>query len=325
MQPTPHTPPSIAQDSRPVLLFACTGIDADDWLPALRAELPQLEIRLWPEVGRAEQINMAFVWRYPAGMLASLPNLRALFSLGAGVESILDDPQLPPTLPVVRMVDPGLAIGMNEFVLLSVLHYHRQIPLYERQQAQRRWEQHVPPLPQERRVGILGLGQLGGVCARSLAQLGFEVAGWSRTPRSVEGVRNFVGEAQLADFLQRTEILVCLLPLTRETTNLLDRRRLALLPRGACLINVGRGPQVVDEDLIAALDSGHLAGATLDVFRTEPLPPRHPFWSHPHIRLMPHISALTQVRTAVPVLAANIRRLLAGEPLHDVVDRRRGY
>jgi glyoxylate/hydroxypyruvate reductase A len=300
-------------------------VDQEGWLSALARELPEVDVRVWPHAGRLEDIGMAFVWRHPAGMLRALPNLRALFSLGAGVERILSDPELPPSLPIVRMVDPGLAVGMNEFVLMSVLHYHRQMHLYQAQQSLRIWADHMPPMPEDRRVGILGLGQLGGICADTLVGMGFDVAGWSRTPQTRKGVHCFCGDGQLPAFLRRTQILVCLLPLTPATRDILGSNHLAMLPRGASVINVGRGGHVVDEDLIAALDAGHLEGATLDVFREEPVPQEHPFWSHPKIRIVPHVSAVTQIKTAAPTLAANVRRLLAGEPLHDVVDRNRGY
>ena len=309
----------------PVLLYACSGVDSESWLAALRHELPQVEIRVWPDAGRLEDITMAYVWRHPPGLLSTLPNLRAVFCLGAGVESILLDPQLPQHVPLVRMVDPSLATGMKEFVLMSVLHYHRQMPGYAVQQQHRQWQQRVATLPRDRRVGILGLGELGGLCAGTLAAFDFDVAGWSRTPRAIDGVENFTGLDQLAAFLQRSEILVCLLPLTPETANIINRETLALLPRGAFFINVARGRHVVDADLIAALDAGHLEGATLDVFREEPLPPSHPYWSHPKVRVLPHISAITQIKTAAPTLAANINRLLSGQPLQNVVDIRRGY
>jgi glyoxylate/hydroxypyruvate reductase len=310
---------------RPVLLYACSGVDTAAWLSALGRELPDVEVRVWPDAGNLDDVHYAFVWRYPPGLLARLPRLRAIFSLGAGVESILRDPQLPQDVPLVRMVDPALAIGMNEFVLMCVLNYHRQMDLHAENQRQRLWLRRVPPLPQDRRVGILGLGELGGLCASTLLRLGFDVAGWSRTAHTISGVTTFAGVDQLPQFLQRTEILVCLLPLTASTENIINRDTLAQLPRGAHFINVARGQHVVDADLLAALDSGQLAGATLDVFRDEPLPAQHPFWAHPRIMVVPHIAAITQVKTAARTLAANVRRCQAGEPLANVVDRSRGY
>jgi glyoxylate/hydroxypyruvate reductase A len=214
---------------------------------------------------------------------------------------------------------------MNEFVLLRVLHYHRQMPQHEQHQRLQRWERLVPPLPQDRRVGLLGLGELGGRCAATLVGLGFDVAGWSRAPRALPGVTGYSGRGQLPAFLARTEILVCLLPLTPETTDILNAQRLAQLPKGAYVINVARGQHIVDADLLAALDSDQLAGATLDVFREEPLPAGHPYWTHPKVTVVPHIAAITQVKTAAATLAANVRRAMRGEPLANVVDRSRGY
>lgn len=311
--------------ARPVLLFACQGVDTAAWLAALRRELPEAEVRVWPDGGDLAEVTLAVVWRCPAGVLGRLPKLQGIFSLGAGVEAILADPQLPPNVPLVRLVDPGLAIGMNEFVTMRVLHYHRDMERYAAEQRRHSWAPRMPPLPQDRRVGILGVGALGGLCARTLAGFGFDVASWSRGPRAIEGVRNYCGRGELSAFLRRTEILVCLLPLTADTDSIINRHTLAELPRGAFLINVARGRHVVDADLIEALDSGQLAAATLDVFREEPLPPPHPFWSHPKITVVPHISAETQVATASRTVAANVRLLLGGRPVPGTVDRARGY
>ncbi len=311
--------------ARPVLLFACKGVETPAWLAAIQSELPDVEVREFPKVGDVEEIDFAFVWKYPPGLLRTLPRLRAIFSLGAGVESILADPDLPRDVPLVRMVDPGLAIGMNEFVLMRVLHYHRQMPQHEANQRVRRWARLVPPLPQDRQVGILGCGQLGGMCARTLLGLGFDVAVWSRGPKLIDGATMFAGAAQLGAFLARTEILVCLLPLTQDTAGIINARNLALLPRGAFFINVARGQHVVDADLLAALDSGHVEGATLDVFQTEPLPLEHRYWVHPRVTVVPHMAAVTQIKTAAHTLAGNVRRVLAGEPLPHAVDRARGY
>ncbi len=307
------------------MLYACNGVDSAAWLAALHRELPDIEIREHPNTGNPAEIDFAFVWKYPPGLLGTLPNLKAIFALGAGIESILADPSLPAQVPLVRMVDPGLAVGMNEFVLMRVLHYHRQMHLHESNQRARRWVRTVPPLPQDRRVGLLGWGELGSLCARTLIGLGFDVAGWSRSPRPDETARLYHGADQLDAFLARSDILVCLLPLTAETTGIINARTLAQLPRGAFFINVARGQHVVDADLLAALDSDQIAGATLDVFSVEPLPPEHPYWVHPKVTVVPHVAAITQVKTAARTLAANVRRVLAGEPLPHAVDRRRGY
>ena len=309
----------------PVLLFACTGVDPAPWLAGLAAEFPDLEVRLWPDIGDPSEIDYAFVWKPPAEVFAGLPNLKLIFCLGAGVDALLGLKVLPRDIPLVRMVDPGLAVGMNEFVLMQVLHYHRRMHDYAALQKEARWEPLDQKLPEDRVVGIMGLGNLGSTCAKSLVSLGFDVRGWSRSPKQVEGVRSFAGEGGLGQFLRDIEILVCLLPLTPETAGIIDADLLARLPAGACLINVARGPHLVDADLLAALDSGHLAGATLDVFHQEPLASDHPYWRHPKVIVIPHSSALTQPKTAVRTLAANLRRAVSGQNVENIVDIARGY
>jgi glyoxylate/hydroxypyruvate reductase A len=214
---------------------------------------------------------------------------------------------------------------MTEYVVFHVLRYHRRTPELERQQSEARWEQLHHALPWERRVGLLGLGVLGTDAADKLKALRFDVAGWSRTPRNLPGVTCFHGASGLAEFLARTEILVCLLPLTPETRGIINARTLATLPRGACIINAARGGHVVPVDLLAALDSGHVAYATLDVFDEEPLPPSHPFWRHPRITVTPHVASLTHPATALPYIVDNIRRFQRGEPMRNLVDLSRGY
>ncbi|HLG90417.1 MAG TPA: glyoxylate/hydroxypyruvate reductase A [Alphaproteobacteria bacterium] len=309
----------------PTMLFACTGVDRNPWLAGFASEAPDLEIRLWPDVGNPAEIDYAFVWKPPADLFADLINLKAVFSLGAGVESLLKGDFLPVGVPLVRMVDPSLAIGMNEFVLMRVLHYHRRMHEHEAFQKLAQWVPLIPKLPEDRSVGIMGLGNLGGACAATLCSLGFSVRGWSREPKVVPGVRTYSGREGLADFLEGTEILVCLLPLTQETEGIVNADLLAQLPKGACLVNVARGAHVVDRDLLDSLDRGHIAAATLDVFQDEPLPADHPYWRHPRVTVVPHCSALTQPKTAVRTLVANLRRHLCGEPLSNVVDTLRGY
>lgn len=307
------------------LLVVSAHKNLDDWTAELRRQVPDLELRFLPAFGDPADIEYALVWLPPPGLLASLPNLKVIFSLGAGVDHLLRDPTLP-DVPLVRMVEPGLTEGMTEYVCLHVLRWHRDAPAYEHQQGERVWKQ-VPHqrIARERRVGILGLGVLGQDAARALAQLRFDVAGWSRTAKRVEGVTCFHGDAGLPPFLARTEILVCLLPLTPDTENILDAKLFAGLPPGAVVINAARGKLQVEEDLLAALDSGHLAGATLDVFRAEPLPAEHPFWTHPKVTVTPHVAAITQARTGIRHIADAIGRARRGEPLLHLVDRQRGY
>ena len=307
------------------ILFASEVDDPVPWREGFADELPGLEFRIWPDRGKAEDISYALIWRQPSGMLCDLPNLEVVFSLGAGVEHVLTDPDLPRHLPLVRLVDPGMTRAMTEFVVMRVLHYHRRMPDYEAQQRESLWR----PLPQklagERRVGILGLGVLGAAAATALAGLGLDVAGWSRTPKSLDGVTSFSGDGGLFELLERSEILVCLLPLTRETEGILDATTLGALPEGAYVINGARGRHVIDADLLAALDAGQIAGATLDVFVEEPLPSEHPYWAHPKVTVMPHAAAYASAKTGVKTVADNIRRHRAGEPLEDVVNIDREY
>ncbi len=307
------------------LLFLSDSDDPVAWHAALAKRLPGLDMRVWPDTGAAADIDAALVWNHPPGALKAFPRLRAILSLGAGVNHILDDPGLPADIPIARIVDPGLATGMAEYATLAVLRYHRNFDVYERQQGEQRWRRLPIPVTTARRVGILGLGEIGSACARMIAGLGFPVAGWSRTPKSLPGIAGYAGPDGLTPFLARSEILVCVLPLTAATRGIINRTTIARLPRGAFLVNIARGAHVVDEDLIAALDSGQLAGATLDVFAHEPLPRGHPFWSHPKVTVTPHIASITNPETAADGVAENLRRLADGRPLLNLADRARGY
>lgn len=309
----------------PTLLFVSPTDDPAPWVAPLAAGLPGFDIRIWPDIGDPAAIDYALAWKPPPGLLAGLPNLKAIFSLGAGVDALLDDPTLPRAVPLVRMVDRGLTEGMTEWVCAHALAWHRQAAAYRAQQAQRLWHPREEKLARERRVGVLGLGVLGSDAARMLAALRFDVAGWSRSPKTVPGVDCRHGEDGLAAVLAGSELLVCLLPLTAETEGILNARLFAQLPRGAHLINAARGRHLVEADLLAALDSGQLSGATLDVFATEPLPPDHPFWADPRITVSPHVASLTHARSAAAHVVEGIRRAEAGLPLTNVVDRTRGY
>jgi glyoxylate/hydroxypyruvate reductase A len=306
------------------LLFLSADDPAELWRAELAARMPELEVRIWPEVGDPAEIEAALVWRPPPGELARYPNLKAILSLGAGIEGLIADPTLP-DVPSARMVDPSLARTMAEYVLLAVLRHHRGFDAFERAQRAGRWQFSLPPQAAERQIGIMGLGELGTTSARLLLAHGFPVAGWSRTPKALEGVTSYSGRSELHAFLHRTDILVCLLPLTAETRGILDAETFDGLPHGAVLINVARGAHLVEPDLLAALDSGHLAGATLDVFEHEPLPPDHPLWQHPKVLITPHIASYSVPAIAADGVADNLRRALAGKPLRHQVDRERGY
>jgi glyoxylate/hydroxypyruvate reductase A len=263
-------------------------------------------------------------WQPPERIAQAFPNLEILFSTGAGVDQF-DLAALPAGLRVVRMVEPGLVACMTEYVAWAVLSLHRQAPLYLRQQRGAQWKEHpVRPAP-TRRVGVMGMGTLGRAALAQLKQLGFDCAGWNRSPRNEPGVQCFAGDAQLEPFLARTDILVCLLPLTSETRGILSRRVFDALPAGAALVNAARGGHLVERDLLAALDSGRLSAAILDVCEPEPLPADHVFWKHPSIWLTPHIASATQAETAADAIVHNLRRHEAGLPLEGLVDRARGY
>lgn len=309
-----------------VLYNSNAGSDdgADSWGDAMRALDPAIDFRVWPNTGAVEDIEFVLAWKPRSGDLSRYPNLKAVFWLGAGVDWLLEQNDLP-AVPFVRLVDPGLTASMTEYVLLHTLRYHRRQPEVEAGQLRREWRELNYPLPWRRRVGMLGLGVLGGDAARKLKALDFDVAGWSRTPKAIDGVTCFHGDDQLVPFLARTEILTCLLPLTPATRGIVNAALLAALPRGAFLINAGRGGHVVDDDLLAALDSGHVAHATLDVFHTEPLPTDHRFWTHPRVTVTPHIASITHAETASPGILDGMRRVKAGLPLPNMVDFTRGY
>ncbi len=306
------------------LMFLSPDDPAELWRDELRARMPELEVRIWPEVGDVAEIDTALVWRPPAGALAGLLNLRAILSLGAGIEGLIADPTVP-DVPIARMVDPSLTRTMGEYVLLAVLRHHREFDRFEREQRARRWAYRFPPQAADRRVGVMGLGELGAAVARGLAAHGFAVFGWSRTPKALAGVTSYAGRSELHAFLHQADILVCLLPLTAETRGILDAETFAGLPHGACVINVARGAHLVEADLIAALGAGHLGGATLDVFQSEPLPPESPLWSHPKVLVTPHVASYSLPATAAEGVVENIRRARAGQPLRHQVDRARGY
>jgi len=308
-----------------VILFKSDASRSDHWVRAFAEQAPEMELRLYPEVGRPDDIDYALVWQPPPGLLATLPRLRAIFSVGAGIDHLASDPNLPDGVPLVRMVEPGLSEGMSEYVAMHVLMHHRFFLDYQAQQRSHVWEE-IQQLPAaERRVGILGVGALGLECVAKLRPFGFQLLGWSREPKVMSGVTCFHGPAGLRQMLPQTDILVSLLPLTPATRNLLDRTVFNALPKGASFINAARGGQQVEKDLLEALASGQLAGASLDVFQQEPLPPDSPFWDHPRVLLTPHVAAMTMAPTAVAQVIANIRRFERGEPLQNTVDLQRGY
>ena len=312
------------------LLLVIMGWDAAPWERRFRAAAPGRDIRLWPDrVGDPADIAYAAAWLPPAGAFGAFKNLRAIFSLGAGVDALMADRSLPP-VPVVRVVDPDLTRRMTEYVTLHVLMHHRRQRLYDEQQRGRVWHEHAQPPARDVNVGLMGLGVLGRDAAEVLVRLGFRVAGWSRTPHDLPGIETFHGAAGLDAFLARTEILVCLLPHTPTTEGILDLALMRKLKRdgalgGAFLINAGRGMLQVDADIVAALDEGALAGASLDVFPIEPLPAASPLWSHPKVTITPHNSAASVPEETVAYIVRQIERFEAGHALANIIDRVSGY
>jgi glyoxylate/hydroxypyruvate reductase A len=294
------------------------------WLPAFKAAMPDLEVRLWPEIGDRADIEIAAIGGLPPGELARLPNLKLVVSLMAGSDMLLSDPTLP-DVPLVRCGDPEGDAMMNETALLHVLRHHRDMPAYQQAQRASEWLNLPRRRASERPVGVMGLGAIGHAVALALADHGFPVAGWVRQPRTDDAIEIFHGRDGLGAFLARSEIVVNLLPLTAETDGILCRDAFRRMPKGGSIINLGRGAHVVDADLIAALDEGHLSAATLDVFRVEPLPKDSPFWRHPKITVVPHAARRIDAGDLVPRICDAIRRLRAGQPLAQPIDRSRGY
>lgn len=311
------------------LLLAFRGLPEEKWAAPLSTSLPELEIRCWPDIGRRADIAYALVWQPERGLLKSLPNLKAIFSLGAGADHILEDPGLP-DVPIIRFVDPDLTQRICEYVALHVLFHHRRMPDYLAQQARATWRELRQPVAGEVQAGVMGLGLLGRAAAERLKALGFSVRGWSASKKDIPGIDCFAGREELDRFLQQTDILVCLLPLTPQTRGILDRDLFARLrqdgPLGRpALINAGRGGLQVETDIIAALDEGILGAASLDVFEQEPLPETSPLWHHPRIVVTPHNAALTAPQAVCAHVAGEIRKIEAGEPPCHVIDRKRGY
>lgn len=306
------------------ILYRSDAPRAAAWAKYMAEHATDLEFRVWPEAGNLREVEYLVAWQVPPDFIAQMPNLKVLFSSGAGVDHV-DLSAVPPHVPLVRMVEPGIINGMVEYVSLAALALHRDFFDYVEQKPERRWSPIEVPPASARTIGVMGLGSLGCAVLERLATYGFRLRGWNRSPRSIEGVQTFVGADRLQPFLAGCDILVCLLPLTPATQGILNRELFAALPKGAAVVNVGRGPHLVDADLLAALDSGQVSRAILDVTEPEPLPSEHPFWTHPRIFVTPHVASMTQPETAAPILLENIRRHRRGEPLVGVVDRRRGY
>lgn len=312
------------------LLLAMTGWHVEDWRARFQALLPDMPIVTLGEPFDRRSVHYVASWKHPEGSLAGLPNLAAVFSLGAGVDHLFADTRLP-DVPIARVVDPDLTTRMSEYIVLHCLMILRQQRRYDAQQPQKSWDDdRNQPAARSVRVGIMGLGELGQDAARKLTVMGFNVAGWSRSPKAIDGLASFSGSEGMAPFLARTDILVSLLPLTPETRGTINATLLAGLAQdgrlgGPFLVNAGRGGLQVEADILAALDAGTLKGATLDVFETEPLPAESRLWTHPAVTVTPHNAAMSEPEAVATLISAQIRRLESGAPLEHVVDPARGY
>ena len=298
----------------------------DLWRRTMAAEIPGVDFRVWPDLGDTAQIRMAAFESNlaPPGIFATMPNLGCIVFLGHGANDFLQRPDLPTGVPVMRLKDPGIISFMTEYVLLYVLSHRLFEGTYRLYQAERRWQEHIPPFPGDVRIAVLGLGSIGQRFAEVFVNLGYKVNGWSRGPHQLPGVACYHGPDQLAGCLAPCDYVVCILPETTETRDIIDAKTLASMKRGAYFINVGRGRLVVEEDLLAALDSGQLSGAALDVFRTEPLPADSRLWTHPRVVVTPHAAGGVP-QGSLAHIAENYRRLLAGRPLINIADPARGY
>jgi len=308
------------------MLFLSLSDPADSWKSMMADLMPELEFIEWkPKQEPRNDIDYALVWKPPSGVLKEYTGLKAILSLGAGVDGIFCDPELPTHLPVVRLIDQGLTEGMSEYMIYWTLHFHRDFDVYRSRVNARLWKQHRQAVTAQRTIGIMGMGELGGDSARKLSALGFNVAGWSRTEKSIPGVESYSGENEMDAFLERSDILICLLPLTSATTGIINKELLQKLPKGAVFINGARGGHVVDDDLRDVLDSGHLRAAVLDVFNTEPLPEDHYWWSHPKVYITPHIASQTQPHSAAERIKHSIECFERGETPENIVDLKQGY
>jgi glyoxylate/hydroxypyruvate reductase A len=307
------------------MLFYSKFDDAEDWRQHLQHAMPGLEFRIDPDVGNPADIESAMVWKAPPGEMRKYPNLKLIVNIGAGVDYILKDDTLTPDVPIMRLVDPEQNRMMAQYVLLTVLRYHREFPQLEKQRREKRWQYIHPRETASLPIGIMGIGNIGSHVASELLRQGFPVSGWSRTPKSVEGVTTFHGRDQLKAFLARSQILVLIMPFTPATDGIVGRDVLYALPRGAKVINIGRGQLIDEAALAAAVRDGQVGAATLDVFRTEPLPANHPFWDIEEITITPHLASIAIPSSAALQIAENLRRLRAGEKLLNIVDRARGY
>lgn len=304
------------------LLIVSSQRDPKAWVQALKEKDPDLELEVFPEVGDPSKVEFALSWKHPHGIYKRYPNLKVIASMGAGIDHIIEDSDIPENIKITRVIDEQLTKDMSVFVLSLILDHLRNLSFHY---CSKTWNPKKYLRPEEVQVGIMGMGVLGVGVAEKLIRNKFNVTGWSRTKKEILGVTTFHGDEQLQEFLEDTRVLVCLLPLTSETENILNKRVFQSLPAGAYVINVARGPHLVEEDLLEMIEKGHLSGAALDVFRKEPLPEDHPFWKNDKIKITPHIASVTNPATVVSQILENYRRMKENKQLENVVNREKEY
>ena len=307
------------------LLFIAPGRDLSSWEDAIHRVDSNIEIDIWPAIEDKDRVQFAVCWNHPQHLLDSFTNLKAVSSLGAGADHLISDESLPESIDICRVVSPSLVQQMKEYILAAILNIQRNFVHYIRQNDQRKWQPHNHPSPKELQVGIMGLGELGKPTAKQLAELGYQVSGWSRSAKEIENINTFAGEDELVQFLESTHILICLLPLTNETKGILNLNIFKQMDDHGWIINAARGEHLVDEDLIYALDSNILQGAWLDVFSEEPLPDKHAFWNRDNVIVTPHIASITKPDEIANQIVENYKRALSGMELNYTIDREKGY
>lgn len=304
------------------VLVISPGRDPGPWIKALRHQYSEMNIYAYPDAHDPNEIEYAISWKHPRGIFKHYPNLKVIASMGAGVDHITCDPEIPKNVVITRIIDEQLSEDMSDFVLALVMDHIRNISFHHNVRA---WEPVSYKRIEEEHIGIMGLGILGSAVAQTLLKNRFNVSGWAKTPKKMVGINTYSGEKQVEKFLKRSTILICLLPLTQETENILNKELFKKLPKGAYIINVARGQHLVEHDLLEMIDKGHLSGASLDVFRIEPLPQEHPFWDQPKIRITPHIASMTNAEKVAPQLIENFRRFKDGKELKNTIERKLGY
>lgn len=297
----------------------------EPWISALKKVDPQLDIRTFPNDSNREEIDFALTWRHPHGIFKDYPNLKCISSMGAGVDHLLKDSELPNDISITRLVDPYLAQDMAEFVLALIMNHLRDLNAYKIKQTQSIWKPGDYLRIKDVKIGIMGMGAIGKAVAMELQKSGFNVIGWVRTPKEGMGVPIYTGGKEFSKFLTGIDVVVCVLPLTPQTKGILNKITFQQLPKNAFVINVGRGEHLVEEDLLQFIADGHLSGASLDVFSEEPLPSQDPIWKHPRINVTPHIASLTNPESVAPQIVENYYRMKEGKSLLNIVSREKGY